>query len=88
VFFPTYTCVCNGLAVAALLRQRMHMGNWMKYAAWEAGQKEWERARSVYERALDVDYKHQPIWLRYAEVRGCVGALPCCVKARACGRWR
>lgn len=46
----------------------MHMGNWMKYASWEASQKEWERARSVYERALDVDYKHQPIWLRYAEV--------------------
>lgn len=44
------------------------MGNWLKYAAWEASQKEWERARSVYERALDTDYKHQPTWLRYAEV--------------------
>lgn len=56
---------------AAARRQRQHMGNWMKYAAWEASQKEWERARSVYERALDVDFKHQPLWLRYAEVRLC-----------------
>lgn len=27
---------------------------------------EFERARSVYERALDVDYKHIPTWQRYA----------------------
>ena len=44
------------------------MGTWLKYAAWEASQKEWERARSVYERCLDVDYKHHQTWLRYAEV--------------------
>ena len=29
----------------------------MKYAAWEESQNEFERARSVYERCLDVDYR-------------------------------
>ncbi len=30
--------------------------------------KEFERARSVYERAISVDYKYQPLWLAYAEM--------------------
>ncbi len=30
--------------------------------------KEFERARSVYERAITVDYKYQPLWLAYAEM--------------------
>jgi crooked neck len=51
------------------------MGTWHKYAAWEASQKEWERARSVYERCIDVDYKHHPTWLRYAEVRSAAWVL-------------
>ena len=38
--------------------QRHHLGTWMKYAEWEASQHEFQRARSVYERALDVDYQH------------------------------
>jgi crooked neck len=36
-------------------RNRVNMGNWMRYAAWELEQKEYRRARSVFERALDVD---------------------------------
>ncbi|CAM9890472.1 unnamed protein product, partial [Phaeothamnion confervicola] len=49
-------------------RQRQHIGTWMKYAAWEESQKEIERSRSIYERALDVDFKSQSLWLRYAEM--------------------
>uniref|UniRef100_A0A6A7G2M1 Crooked neck-like protein 1 n=1 Tax=Hirondellea gigas TaxID=1518452 RepID=A0A6A7G2M1_9CRUS len=48
-------------------RQRMSTGIWMKYAAWEATQHEWERCRSIYERALDVDYRNHSVWLKYAE---------------------
>ncbi|CAM9333479.1 unnamed protein product, partial [Discosporangium mesarthrocarpum] len=49
-------------------KQREHIGNWMKYAGWEESQKEYERARSIYERVLDVDYRNQQtIWLKYAE---------------------
>ena len=40
----------------------------MKYAAWEESQNEFERARSVYERCLDVDYRNTTVWLKYAEM--------------------
>eukprot|EP00466_Bigelowiella_natans_P021661 jgi/Bigna1/56574/estExt_Genewise1Plus.C_1060008 len=49
-------------------RSRTNMGVWAQYALWEASQKEFERARSVFERAIDVDYKNQSIWLKYAEM--------------------
>lgn len=49
-------------------RQRQHIGTWCKYALWEASQKEFERARSVFERGLDVDYRNQTIWFKYAEM--------------------
>jgi len=49
-------------------RQRHHIGTWCKYGLWEAQQKEFERARSVFERALDVDYRNQTLWLKYAEM--------------------
>jgi len=49
-------------------RQRGLISNWLKYAAWEESQKELERARNVYERALDVDYRNVTIWLKYAEM--------------------
>jgi hypothetical protein len=25
------------------------------------------RARSIFERAIDIDYKHPPLWIKYAE---------------------
>jgi len=43
------------------------MGNWVKYARFEEEQKELERARSVFERALEVDHRSAELWLRYAE---------------------
>eukprot|EP00877_Chromochloris_zofingiensis_P007788 jgi/Chrzof1/3262/Cz12g18090.t1 len=41
---------------------------WVKYAQWEEGQKDFRRARSVWERALDVDYRIVSTWLKYAEM--------------------
>lgn len=48
--------------------QRHHVGTWLKYAQWEEAQHEFRRARSVFERALDVDYKTPALWLKYAEM--------------------
>ncbi|ORY31238.1 Pre-mRNA-splicing factor CLF1 [Naematelia encephala] len=41
---------------------------WIKYAHWEASQNEFERSRSVYERALDVDPRSSEIWLKYTDM--------------------
>lgn len=35
-------------------RNRVRLSNWLQYAQWELEQKEFARARSVFERALDV----------------------------------
>jgi len=51
-----------------LRRNRMSIGTWRRYARWEAQQKEFERARSIYERVLAIDYKNHSIWLVYAEM--------------------
>ncbi|KAI0159537.1 cell cycle control protein [Xylariaceae sp. FL1272] len=48
-------------------RNRINMNNWMKYAAWELEQKEFKRARSIFERALDVDATSVVLWIRYIE---------------------
>ncbi|EDQ85928.1 uncharacterized protein MONBRDRAFT_33965 [Monosiga brevicollis MX1] len=44
------------------------MPNWVKYAVWEDSQGETERARSVFERALDVNHRAITVWLKYAEI--------------------
>ncbi|XP_057743125.1 uncharacterized protein LOC130961324 [Arachis stenosperma] len=49
-------------------RVKRNIGVWIKYAQWEASQKDFERARSIWERALQVDYKNHTLWLKYAEV--------------------
>lgn len=48
-------------------RNRINMNNWMRYAQWELEQKEFQRARSVFERALDVDPTSVTLWIRYIE---------------------
>lgn len=48
-------------------RNRINMNNWMRYATWELEQKEYKRARSVFERALDVSSTHVALWMRYIE---------------------
>jgi tetratricopeptide (TPR) repeat protein len=49
-------------------RNRTAIGVWVKYAKWEESQRDFERARSVYERALDVEYQNHSLWLKYAEM--------------------
>ncbi|KAF7516510.1 hypothetical protein PCG10_002092 [Penicillium crustosum] len=48
-------------------RNRINMNNWMRYAAWELEQKEFRRARSIFERALDVNPTSVVLWIRYIE---------------------
>uniref|UniRef100_A0A6M2DU41 Putative cell cycle control protein crooked neck n=1 Tax=Xenopsylla cheopis TaxID=163159 RepID=A0A6M2DU41_XENCH len=49
-------------------KNRIVISNWIKYAQWEESQKEIQRARSIYERALDVDHRNITIWLKYTEM--------------------
>ena len=39
-----------------ICKNRNLLRNWIKYAQWEESQKEFARAHSVYERAIDVDH--------------------------------
>ncbi|KAK2063865.1 TPR-like protein [Colletotrichum caudatum] len=48
-------------------RNRVNLNNWMRYAQWELEQKEFTRARSVFERALDVHPNEIRLWIRYIE---------------------
>ncbi|RXK38500.1 pre-mRNA-splicing factor CLF1 [Tremella mesenterica] len=41
---------------------------WIKYAQWEASQNEFERARSVFERAMDIDPRNVDIWIKYTDM--------------------
>eukprot|EP00457_Paulinella_chromatophora_P003088 gb/GEZN01003093.1/.p1 GENE.gb/GEZN01003093.1/~~gb/GEZN01003093.1/.p1 ORF type:complete len:699 (-),score=138.96 gb/GEZN01003093.1/:150-2246(-) len=52
----------------SIKRSRENIATWVRYAAWEASQAQMDRARSVMERALDVDYRNQTLWLKYAEM--------------------
>jgi hypothetical protein len=36
----------------------------LQYASWEESQKDFRRARSVWERAIDVDYTNVTFWLK------------------------
>ncbi|CAG2175851.1 unnamed protein product [Oppiella nova] len=49
-------------------KNRLVISNWIKYAKWEESQQQIQRARSVLERALDVDHRNVTIWLKYAEM--------------------
>jgi len=47
--------------------RRDHIGNWVKYARFEEDNKEFERARSVFERSLEVDHRSSELWIRYTQ---------------------
>lgn len=50
-------------------KNRMNVSHWLKYAAWEECQGEIERARSIFERALDTTgSRTTTIWLKYIEM--------------------
>jgi len=51
-----------------LRMNRQAIGAWIKYASFEEAQRDFERARSVYERALDIDHRNTMLWLKYAEM--------------------
>lgn len=38
-------------------RVRWNISVWVKYAQWEEAQKDFARARSIWERALEVEYR-------------------------------
>ncbi|KAA8521213.1 hypothetical protein F0562_011880 [Nyssa sinensis] len=49
-------------------RVRWKESVWIKYASWEESQKDFNRARSVWERCLEVHKGNHTLWLKYAEV--------------------
>eukprot|EP01053_Blabericola_migrator_P001680 Blabericola_migrator_1__1679@NODE_1450_length_4520_cov_82_298226_g959_i0_p2_GENE_NODE_1450_length_4520_cov_82_298226_g959_i0NODE_1450_length_4520_cov_82_298226_g959_i0_p2_ORF_typecomplete_len663_score135_96Suf/PF05843_14/7_3e17Suf/PF05843_14/1_6e06Suf/PF05843_14/5_1e07Suf/PF05843_14/8_3e06Suf/PF05843_14/3_6e13Suf/PF05843_14/9_5e06Suf/PF05843_14/1_6e06TPR_15/PF13429_6/1_3e08TPR_15/PF13429_6/30TPR_15/PF13429_6/0_00052TPR_15/PF13429_6/0_014TPR_15/PF13429_6/2_5e11TPR_15/PF13429_6/41HAT/PF02184_16/8_ len=51
-----------------LRRKRHAMGIWLQYAVWEAEQKDFRRARSVFERALEIDYENISLWNKYLDM--------------------
>ncbi|XP_013627731.1 PREDICTED: crooked neck-like protein 1 [Brassica oleracea var. oleracea] len=40
---------------------------WVNYARWEESQKDYARARSVWERALKDHHRNHALWVKYAE---------------------
>lgn len=59
----------------AIRRNRNSIGTWLKYAAWEEKLGERPRARSIYERVLEIEYRNPVIWLKYAEMEMKVGNI-------------
>ena len=52
----------------SIRKNRVVMTIWLKYAKWEENQNKVDRARSIYERALDIDHRNITLWLKYAEM--------------------
>lgn len=51
-----------------LNKNRLNFGQWLRYAKWEGHQNhDFARARSIYERALDVNVSHIPFWTHYIQ---------------------
>ena len=50
-----------------LKRNRLDMGQWIRYAKFEVEQHDMRRARSIFERALLVDNGYIPLWIRYID---------------------
>lgn len=50
-------------------KNRLNVSEWLQYAAWEDSLNEIERARSIFERALDTTgSRTTTIWLKYIEM--------------------
>lgn len=63
-----YSCLIGQGFEDNIRKNRTLMVNWIKYAQWEESQQEIQRARSVFERGLDVDHRNITLWLKYAEM--------------------
>lgn len=49
-----------------LNKNRLNYGQWIRYAKWEIEFcHDFKRARSIYERALQVNIEHVPFWINY-----------------------
>jgi crooked neck len=48
-------------------RNRISVNNWLRYATFELENREYARARSIFERALDVLPNNVGLWIRYVE---------------------
>lgn len=52
-----------------LNKNRLNFGQWIRYAKWEVQHnQDFQRARSIMERALEVNGQHVPFWVRYIEM--------------------
>lgn len=52
-----------------LNKNRLDYGQWTRYAKWEVEQNhDFSRARSILERALEVNYQHVPFWTFYVQL--------------------
>lgn len=52
-----------------LNKNRLNFGQWIRYAKWEVQHNhDFQRARSIMERALEVNVQHVPFWVRYVEM--------------------
>lgn len=49
-------------------RERYTISTYLRYARWEEKQDELKRARSIYERALEVDERSELVYMKYAEM--------------------
>ncbi|KAG5421427.1 CLF1 [Candida metapsilosis] len=51
-----------------LNKNRLNYGQWLRYARWELDHNhDFARARSIMERALDVNIEHVPFWTSYIQ---------------------
>uniref|UniRef100_A0A7N2KVN9 Crooked neck protein n=1 Tax=Quercus lobata TaxID=97700 RepID=A0A7N2KVN9_QUELO len=48
-------------------RTQWNVTVWTKYAQWEESQRDFDRARSLWERALGVEHRNHTLWLKYSE---------------------
>ncbi|KAK6464680.1 cell cycle control protein [Scheffersomyces coipomensis] len=52
-----------------LNKNRLNFGQWLRYARWEINHNhDFPRARSIFERALDVNVQHIPFWIQYIQM--------------------
>lgn len=52
-----------------LNKNRLNFGQWVRYAKWEVEYNhDFQRARSIYERALQVNIEHIPFWIHYIQL--------------------
>ncbi|KAL7067464.1 hypothetical protein ACR3K2_21050 [Cryptosporidium serpentis] len=59
----------------AIRRKKWQIGIYLNYAKWEIIQEDYDRARSIFERALQIDYENTIIWRRYIHMEIVVGNI-------------